>query len=180
VAREEGATGPTTVTGVLLLLSAPTHAPCAGVTVYCQDPEGTDVSVHVSAVTVPEHAEPMVWRAFVAVSYRLTTYPLTAEPLLKVLAAQLTVTAIELTLAVGVWPAEMDIALPYPDAFAGRDQRATAARLPTRAIADAAKQTTKPRRGFMGVSPCRRTPTGSSRPDTRRGQRPASVSAPSP
>ena len=61
VAKEEGEIARTTVTAVLLALSAPVHALCVGVTVYFQDPDGTGFSVHVSALTVPEQPEPMVW-----------------------------------------------------------------------------------------------------------------------
>jgi hypothetical protein len=174
VAKDEEEIARTTVTAVLLALSAPVHAPCVGVTVYFHDPEGTEVSVHVSALTVPEHPDPMVWSTSVVALYRLTVYPFTFEPLLNVLVVQLTVTAGPLAVAAGVFPAEMDNALLYPDAVAEWDQRASAAWLPPIAIATATTPNVTPRRQFIVVSPGLRTRAGSSCLGTRSERPPPS------
>jgi hypothetical protein len=42
-----------------LTLCGPRQFAVAGVIVYCQDPEGTELSVHVSALIVPVQAAPI-------------------------------------------------------------------------------------------------------------------------
>jgi hypothetical protein len=56
----------------------------------------------------------MVCEVSVATSYRLMLYPVTALPFDKVLAAQLTVTALPVELAVGVAPWFTDVAAEAP------------------------------------------------------------------
>ena len=52
--QTETVSGHTTTTTALLALSGPRQLAAAGVTVYCQEPAGTLLSVQVSRVIVPE------------------------------------------------------------------------------------------------------------------------------